>query len=83
MEVTKSNRNILEKLLSLSARFEEPIDFAQALSYPLFSIHFPDGTKRQIQKSKTLEILGLKDQTTIEKSFDHCDILGCTVTIYN
>ena len=66
-EVTKANRNILGKLLSLSARVEEPIDFAEALIYPLFPIHFPDGTKWKTQKSKTLEILELKDQTIIEK----------------
>ena len=53
-EVTKANRNILGKLFSLSARFEEPIDFAEALSYPLFpvplSLSFPHGTKRKTQE---------------------------------
>ena len=59
-EVVKANRNILGKLLSLSARFEEPIDFSRALQYPLYpvplSLSFPDGTKRQTQKSKLLEV---------------------------
>ena len=60
-EVVKANINILGKLLSLSAKFEEAIDFREALTYPLYtvplSLAFPDGTKRQTQKSKLLEIL--------------------------
>ena len=71
-EVVKANRNILGKLLSLSERFEEAIDCSRALQYPLYpvplSLSFPDGTKRQTQKSKLLEVLSIKNQrTTSEK----------------
>ena len=60
-EVIKANRNILGKLLTLSANAQQPIDFEKALSYPLYhvplSLAFPDGTKRSNQKSKLLEII--------------------------
>eukprot|EP00111_Clytia_hemisphaerica_P010880 TCONS_00031825-protein len=60
-EVIKANSNVLGKLLTLSANAQQPIDFQQALSYPLYdvplSLAFPDGTKRSNQKSKLLEII--------------------------
>ena len=60
-EVVKANRNILGKLLTLSANAKQPIDFEQALSFPLYhvplSLAYPDGSKRSTQKSKLLEII--------------------------
>ena len=60
-EHIKANRNVLGKLLTLSANPQQPIDFKKALSYPLYhvplSLAFPDGTKRSNQKSKLLEIV--------------------------
>lgn len=71
-QIVTANRNILGKLLSLTARFQKPIDFKKALEYPLYpvplSLSFPDGTKRQTQKSKLLEVLSIKNhQTKSEK----------------
>ena len=77
-EVIRANRNILAKLLSLSAKFQEPIDFSKALEYPLsaapLSLAFPDGTKRYTQKSKLLDVITIADcpENSVEKE---CDIL--------
>ena len=58
-KVVSANRNIISKLLSLSAKFHKPIDFQKALTYPLhpfpLSMAFPDGSKRETQKSKLLQ----------------------------
>ena len=58
-KVVYANRDIISKLLSLSAKFEKPIDFQKALSYPLYpiplSMAFPDGSKRETAKSKLLQ----------------------------
>jgi len=56
----------------LSAKFEKPIDFQHALSYPLYPyplrMAFPDGSKRETSKSKLLhEILpDVPDKNLIE-----------------
>ena len=59
-EVVKANRNVLGKLLILSANAEQLIDFEGALSFPLYhvplSLAYPDRIKRSTQKSKLLEI---------------------------
>jgi len=39
-EVIKANSNVLGKLLTLSANAQQPIDFQQALSYPLYDVSF-------------------------------------------
>ena len=60
-EVVKANRNVLGKLLTLSANAQQLIDFEAALSFPLYhvplSLAYPDRTKRSTQKSKLLEIV--------------------------
>ena len=77
-EVIKANRNILGKLLCLSAKTAEAIDFSKALTYPLYpvplSLAHPDGTKRQTQKSKLLEILQINDQQPSNR-IDNASIL--------
>ena len=59
-EVIKVNRDLLGKLLLLSGKFHKPINFQEALTYPLCSVPlslvFPDGTKRT-SKSELLEII--------------------------
>ena len=56
-----ANRNVLGKLLTLSANAQQLIDFEAALSFPLYhvplSLAYPDRTKRSTQKSKLLEIV--------------------------
>ena len=63
-DVIKANRNILGTLIALSAKFQQPINFEEALKFPLYpiplSLGFPDGTKRSSNKSKLLEVLGIK-----------------------
>ena len=60
-EVIKANRNVLGKLLTLSANARQPIDFQKALTYPLYdvplSLAFPDGTQRSNQKCMLLNII--------------------------
>ena len=60
-EVVKANRNVLGKLLTLSANAQQLIDFEAALSFPPYhvslSLAYPDRTKRSTQKSKLLEIV--------------------------
>ena len=59
--VIEANRNIIAKLLSISTKYKRPIDFEDALRYPLFSVPlnlaYPDGSKRETQKSKLLEVI--------------------------
>ena len=59
--VIEANRNILGKLLAISAKHEKSIDFEVALSYPLsttpLSLSNPDGSRRVTQKSKFVEVL--------------------------
>ena len=54
-----ANRDSISKLLSLSAKFEKPVDFKKASTHPLYpfplSMAFPDGSKRETQKSKLLQ----------------------------
>ena len=56
-----ANRNVLGKLLTLSANAQQLIDFEAALSFPPYhvslSLAYPDRTKRSTQKSKLLEIV--------------------------
>ena len=60
-KVIDANRNIIGKLLSLSARYEKPINFENAFQYPLYpvplNLAYPDGSKRESQKSKLLEAI--------------------------
>ena len=60
-DIIEANRNVLAKLLTLSANAQEPIDFNKALEYPLYhvplSLAYPDGSKRSTQKSKLLEVI--------------------------
>ena len=71
-QVVEANRNVLAKLLTLSENAKEPIDFGNALEYPLYhvplSLAYPEGSKRTTQKSKLMEVI-LKDEinTTAEK----------------
>ena len=71
-QVVDANRNIMGWLLSLSTKYEKLIDFSIALSYPLYtvplSLAFPDGTKRQTQKSKLLQILQFENSGTEKRS---------------
>ena len=59
--VIDANRNILGKLLAISAKHEKRIDFEVALSYTLsttpLSLPNPDGSRRATQKSKFLGVL--------------------------
>ncbi len=59
--VIDANRNILGKLLAISAKHKKSIDFEVALSYPLsttpLSLSNPDGSHQATQKSKFLEVL--------------------------
>ena len=68
-QIITANRNILGKLLSLSLRSQQQIDFSKALGYSLYpvplSLSFPDGTRRQTQKSKLLEVLSIKNHQTL------------------
>ena len=76
-EVIKANRNILSKLLTLSANAQQPIEFEKVLSYPLFhvplSLAFPDGTKRSNQKSKLLEIIMKTRKTDKHEKDNHAN----------
>ena len=60
-KVIEVNRNIIGKLLSLSVKAHQPIDFEKALEYPLspvpLSISNPDSSRWVTQKSKLIEIL--------------------------
>ena len=60
-EVVKANRNVLGKLLTLSANAQQLIDFEAALSFPPYhvslSLAYPDRTKRSTQKGTLLEIV--------------------------
>ena len=55
------NRNMIGKLLSLSTEFGKPIDFKEALCYPLspipLSLANGDGSRRVTQKSKLSDII--------------------------
>ena len=57
-KVIQANREVLSKLLSLSAKFGKPIDFKHAFAYPLYpyplSMAFTDGMKRETSKSQIL-----------------------------
>ena len=60
-EVIKVNRDILDKLLSISTLLKRPIDFQIVLAYPLcpvpLSLAFLDGSKRCTAKSKLLDVI--------------------------
>ena len=55
------NRQILSKLLALTAKYDKPIDFAIALKFPLcpvpLSLAYPDGTRRKTTKSSLMNIV--------------------------
>ena len=59
VKLVYANRDIISKLLSLSAKFEKPVDFQKASTHPLYpfplSMAFPDGSKRETQRSKLLQ----------------------------
>ena len=78
-EVLKVNRDILGKLLSLSIKFQKPINFQEALMYPLcpvpLSLAFPDGTKRSTTKSKLLAIIGPKENAEEVSEERSCETL--------
>ena len=71
VKVVEANRNVLGKLLSLSAKHQKPIDLVSTLSFPLhpvpLSLANPDGSKRCTQKSKLLEIF-IVSNTNVEVS---------------
>ena len=54
------NRQILAKLLALSAKHNQPIDFEYALTFPLtpipLSLAHPDGTRRTTPKSALMKV---------------------------
>ena len=60
-KVIDANRNIIGKLLAISAKFQKPIDFANVLKYPLFAVPlnlaYPDGSRRETSKSKLLDVI--------------------------
>ena len=60
-KVIDANRNIIGRLLSISAKMKLPIDFSKALTYPLYGVPlclaYPDGSRRETQKSKLLEVI--------------------------
>ena len=59
--IIEVNRNILGKLLSITASSEHNIDFQKVLEYPLspipLSLAHPDGSRRTCTKSKLTEII--------------------------
>ena len=59
--IIEVNRNILGKLLSITASSEHNIDFQKVLKYPLspipLSLAHPDGSRRTCTKSKLTEII--------------------------
>ena len=61
LKAVEINRNIIGKLLALSARSERLIDFQKALSYPLCSVPLslanPDRSRRTTQKSKLSDVI--------------------------
>jgi len=68
VKTVEANRNILGKLISLSAKYEKPIDLDIAMSYPLYhvplSLANPDGSKKSTQKSKLMQIFDYPPETT-------------------
>ena len=60
-KVIDTNREIIGKLLKVSAKTQQPINFEQALKYPLYDVPLsmanPDGTKRESPNSKLLQLL--------------------------
>ena len=76
--VAEVNRNILAKLTSLSARTGKVVNFEDALKYPLssvpLSISFPDGSKRNTEKSNIMDFLELPEPS--------CTTLPTTTTDY-
>ena len=71
-KVKQANQEVLSKLLSLSAKFEKPIDFKHAFAYPLYpyplSMPFTDGTKRETSKNQLLHeiISDIQDKNLAE-----------------
>ena len=63
------NRNVIENLLSLSAKTGELTDFNKALEFLLCPIDLnlsnPDGSRRSTQKSKLTEII-IRDSTLMD-----------------
>ena len=69
MRTMESTQNILGKLLSISAKAAKPINFEEALEYPLYPVPLrlahPDVSRRSTQKSKLLQVLGIKESNCI------------------
>ena len=66
------NRNMIGKLLAISAKCEKVIDFEVALSFALtstpLSLSNPDGTRRVTHKSKQVEIIQCyQDEPSIQR----------------
>ena len=70
------NRNIIGKLLSISANASKPINFETALQYSLspipLSIANTDGTRRTTQKSKLIDILCSFNKKAIVANQEPC-----------
>ena len=69
------NRNMIGKLLAISAKCEKVIDFEVALSFALTStpllLSNPDGTRRVTQKSKLVAIIrSYQDEPSIQRHFN-------------
>ena len=74
--VIDANRKIIDRLLSLTVKTQRPIDFEKALTCPLYgvplSLAYPDGSRRETQKSKLLNIIAPTIQPHVNIEID-CD----------
>jgi len=63
------NRDIVATLLTFSAKYDKPIDWNSALSYPLspipLSISTADGARRETSKSKLLDLILNEGEVTL------------------
>ena len=73
-KVIDANRNIIGKLITLTAKTLRPIDFEEAFCYPLYgvplSLAYPDGSRRETQKSKLLEVIAPSVQPYVDTEID-------------
>ena len=64
------NRDVLTKLLALSAKHNKVIDFEAALTYPLspvpLSLSHPDGTRRKTMKSSLMSVINSYYDTNLD-----------------
>lgn len=60
-KVIDTNRNIISRLLSFTPMTQLPIDFEKAFTFPLYvvplSLAYPDGSRRETQKSKLIQVI--------------------------